>query len=293
MIIQNWWRKSKIPKKKLPGPWRLPIIGSVHHLTSGTPHRVLRNLSQKYGPIMYLQLGEVPTVVVSSPHMAKQILKTHDLTFASRSISMLGKILCYNCTDIAFSPYGDYWRQMRKLSILELLSAKMVKSFSSVRQDELSNLLSSIDSMVGSPINLTDKILWFMNSVTCRSAFGKICKDRDELIMLIHRALSLSSGFELADLFPSKTFLHGISGMESKLMKARNKVDIFLDDIIKVHRGNRANGNSCNGESGVEDLIDVFLRVIEGGGFQFPLTNDNIKAVILVSVYLLFLTTIC
>ncbi|KAK4713025.1 hypothetical protein R3W88_018932 [Solanum pinnatisectum] len=282
MIIQNWSRNSKTLKKKLPpGPWRLPIIGSVHHLTRGTPHRVLRNLSQKYGPIMYLQLGEVPTVVVSSPHMAKQILKTHDLAFASRSVTMLGKILCYNSTDIAFSPYGDYWRHMRKLTVLELLSAKMVKSFSSIRHNELSNLLSSIDSMVGSPINLSEKLFWFMNASTCRSTFGKACKNQNELVTLIQQAMSLSGGFELADLFPSKTFLHGISGMESKLMKARNKVDILLDNIINVHRENHTNGKNCNGESGTEDLIDVFLRVMESGEFQFPLTNDNIKAVIL------------
>ncbi|CAN4113098.1 unnamed protein product [Withania somnifera] len=230
---------------------------------------------------MYLQLGEVSTVVVSSPHMAKKILKTHDLAFASRPVTMLGKIICYNSTDIAFSPYGDYWRQMRKLSVLELLSAKMVKSFSPIRQDELSNLLSSIESMVGSPINLSDKLVWFMNAATCRSTFGKLCKDQNELITLLHRAQSLSGGFELADLFPSKTFLHGISGMESKLMKARNKVDTVLDNIINVHRENRANGKNCNGEFGAEDLIDVFLRVMESGEFQFPLTIDNMKAVIL------------
>ncbi|PHT42452.1 hypothetical protein CQW23_16477 [Capsicum baccatum] len=213
--------------------------------------------------------------------MAKQILRTHDLAFASRPVTMLGKIICYNCKDIAFSPYGDYWRQMRKLTVLELLSAKMVKSFSSIRHDELSHLLSTIESMVGSPINLSDKFFWFMNSATCRSTFGEACKDQNGLIMLIHRALSLSGGFELADLFPSRTFLHGISGMKSKLVETRKKVDVVLDNIITVHRENRANGKNCNGESGTEDLIDVFLRVMENGEFQFPLTDDNIKAVIL------------
>ncbi|KAL3341669.1 hypothetical protein AABB24_025937 [Solanum stoloniferum] len=282
LLIQKWSNSKTLQKKLPPGPWRLPIIGSVHHLTNGVPHRVLKNLSQKYGPIMYLQLGEVPTVVVSSPHMAKQILKTHDLAFASRPETMMGKIICYDCKDIAFSPYGDYWRHMRKLSTLELLSAKMVKSFSPIRQEELSRLLSSIGSMdVDSPINLPEKLLWFMNAATCRSAFGNICKDQKELITLIHQAQSLSGGFELADLFPSKKFLHGISGMKSKLMKARNKVDVVLDDIINVHRENRANGKSCNGESGAEDFIDVFLRIMESGEFPFPLTNDNIKAVIL------------
>ncbi|XP_059283660.1 premnaspirodiene oxygenase-like [Lycium ferocissimum] len=279
LLVQKW-RKSKtlLP----PGPWRLPIIGSVHHLTSGLPHRVLKNLSQKYGPIMYLQLGEVPTVVVSSSHMAKKILKTHDHVLASRPETMMGKIICYNCKDIAFSPYGDYWRHMRKLTVLELLSAKMVKSFSPIRQDELSNLLSSIRSMdLESPINLAEKLLWFMNAATCRSAFGNVCKDQNELIKLIHQAQSLSGGFELADLFPSKKFLHGLSGMESKLMKARNKIDVVLDNIINVHRENHTNGRSCNGESGVENLVDVFLRVMERGEFPVSLTNDNIKAVIL------------
>ncbi|XP_059309840.1 premnaspirodiene oxygenase-like [Lycium ferocissimum] len=285
-LIQKLRIKTKKGHNKKilpPGPWRLPIIGSVHHFTKGLPHHVLKNLSQKFGPIMYLQLGEVPTVVVSSPHMAQKFLKTHDLAFASRSQSMVGKIFCYGCTDIAFSPYGDYWRHMRKLCIMELLSAKMVKSFSPIRQDELSSLISSIKSMENLPINMSEKLFWFMNSVTCRSSFGKTCKDQNEvMINLIHRVLILAGGFELADLFPSKKFLSGISGMGSKLIEARNKIDAVLDKVIDVHRENRANGKKFNAECGIdEDLIDVFFRVMETGELPFTLTNDNIKAVII------------
>ncbi|XP_006367128.2 premnaspirodiene oxygenase-like isoform X2 [Solanum tuberosum] len=276
-------KKSRNKKILPPGPWRLPIIGSVHHLTKGIPHHVLKNLSQKFGPIMYLQLGEVPTIVVSSPHMAQKIMKTHDLAFASRSQTMLGKIFCYDCTDIAFSPYGEYWRHMRKLCIMELLSGKMVKSFSPIRLDELSSLVSSIKSMENTPINVSEKLFWFMNSVTCRSSFGKACKDQNEaMISLIHGVLSLAGGFELADLYPSKKFLSGISGMGSKLIEARNKVDTVLDKVIDVHRENHANGKKCNAECGSnEDLIDVFFRVMGTGELPFTLTNNNIKAVIL------------
>uniref|UniRef100_A0A3Q7FHV8 Uncharacterized protein n=1 Tax=Solanum lycopersicum TaxID=4081 RepID=A0A3Q7FHV8_SOLLC len=119
---------------------------------------------------------------------------------------MMGKIICYDCKDIAFSPYGDNWRHMQQLS------AKMVKTFSLIRQEEHSTLLSSIASMdVDSPINLPQKLLWCMNA--SMSAFGNVCKDQKELITLIHQAQSLSGGFQLADFFPSKKFLNGTSGM--------------------------------------------------------------------------------
>eukprot|EP01018_Ginkgo_biloba_P010784 Gb_38472 [translate_table: standard] len=79
------------------------------------PHRKLQELSKKYGPIMFLRLGSVPTVVASSQEMAKKFLKTHDLIFASRPATCVGKNMFYNSTDLGFSPYRPYWRQMRKI----------------------------------------------------------------------------------------------------------------------------------------------------------------------------------
>ncbi|KAK6791056.1 hypothetical protein RDI58_010137 [Solanum bulbocastanum] len=195
-------------------------------------------------------------------------------------MTMLRKIFCYDCTDIAFSAYGEHWRHMRKLCIMELLSAKMVKLFSPIILDELSSLILSIKSMENTPINVSEKLFWFMNSVTCRSSFGKACKDQNEaMISLIHGVLSLAGDFELADLYPSKKFL---SGMGSKLIEARNKVDALLDKVIDVHQENHANGKKCNAECGNnEDLIDVFFRVMGTGELPFTLTNNNIKAVIL------------
>ncbi|KAJ8541588.1 hypothetical protein K7X08_002404 [Anisodus acutangulus] len=275
--------QSKTLNKKLPpGPWRLPFIGNLHQLMTGLlPHHTLRNLSQKYGPLAYLQLGEISAIVVSSPEMAKEIMKTQDVRFATRPPSMAGSIIFYNYSDIALCPYGDYWRNMRKICVLELLSAKMVKSFNSIRQEEMSSLVSSIiNSKPGLLVNLSDKISWFTGSVTCRSAFGKVVHDQDKLIMLVKEAISLSAGFDVADLFPSLKWLHRISGMKSRLLKAHKNVDVILEKLINEHRENRANGKKGNGESGGEDLIDVLLRVMESGEFGIPIKNENIKAIV-------------
>ena len=110
--------KSNRNRLKLPpGPRPWPLIGNLN-LLGNLPHHSLTALARKYGPIMFLRLGSIPTVVASSPAMAKEFLKTHDLVFANRPNCAHGKYVCYDHKDLAFSPYGEYWRQMRKLCTL-------------------------------------------------------------------------------------------------------------------------------------------------------------------------------
>lgn len=76
------------------GPLGLPLIGHLH-MFEKLPHRTLFKLSQKYGPIMSLRLGSVPTIVVSSPAAAELFLKTNDAIFANRPKSQAANQLWY------------------------------------------------------------------------------------------------------------------------------------------------------------------------------------------------------
>ncbi|KAJ0809493.1 putative cytochrome P450 [Helianthus annuus] len=101
----------KLTKKSTPnlppGPWKLPLIGSIHHLGSALPHQRLRDLADKYGPLMHLQLGELSVVVVSSPETAKEVMKTHDLNFADRPSVYASSVICNGATNFTFAAYGD------------------------------------------------------------------------------------------------------------------------------------------------------------------------------------------
>jgi hypothetical protein len=69
---------------------------------------------------MLLRLGAVPTLVVSSPRAAEAVLRTHDHVFASRPRSVVSDIIMYGSSDAAFAPYGEYWRQEKKLKCFYL-----------------------------------------------------------------------------------------------------------------------------------------------------------------------------
>ncbi|VAH25100.1 unnamed protein product [Triticum turgidum subsp. durum] len=123
---------------RLPSPpSRLPVIGHLH-LVGSLPHISLRDLAAKHGRdgLMLLRLGAVPTLVVSSPSAAEAVLRTHDHVFASRPYSAVTEILFYGPTDAAFSPYGEHWRQVKKIATTHLLTNKKVRSYRYAREHE-------------------------------------------------------------------------------------------------------------------------------------------------------------
>ncbi|KAG8658356.1 desmethyl-deoxy-podophyllotoxin synthase [Manihot esculenta] len=274
-ILHNL-KNAKLP----PGPWKLPLIGNLHQLVGSLPHHSLRNLANEYGPLVHLQLGQVSVVVISSPDMAKEVMKTHDVIFAYRPNLLAGRIMSYDSTNIAFSPYGNYWRQLRKICVMELLSPGRVQSFRSIREDDVASLTKTISSSAGSPINLAEKVFSMIYSITARAAFGEKCKDQEEFMSLILRSATLAGGFCLGDMYPSVKVLQVISGMKPKLEKLHKEMDKILDNILKEHREEKLAAKASDEEAS-EDLVDILLRFQEQGDLEFSLTDNNIKAVIL------------
>ncbi|XP_044410288.1 cytochrome P450 71D6-like [Triticum aestivum] len=99
VVLLHILRLSLQPKvRNPPGPWKLRVIGSMHHLVNVLPHRALRALASIHGPLMMLQLGETRLVVVSSREMAREVLRTHDANFATRPRLLTGELLVYDCS---------------------------------------------------------------------------------------------------------------------------------------------------------------------------------------------------
>lgn len=279
-ILFNLLKKSNNSKFNLPpGPKQLPLIGNIHQLYGGLIHHILGDLAKKFGPLMHLQIGEVSTVVISSPEVAKEVFRTHDILFSQRPSNLIAlKVISYDFTDIIFSTYGNYWRQLRKICVMELLSLKRVQTFRSIREEEVMNFINLIFSYKGKIINLSKLIFSLTYSVTSRAAFGKRNRFQEKFINLVKENIKLAEGFSIADMFPSIKFLQLISGMRYKLERTHYEIDQILESIVNEHREN----HHSSGE-GKEDLVDVLLNIQKRGDFEGPLTDTSIKAVIYVS----------
>uniref|UniRef100_J3LAC6 Cytochrome P450 n=1 Tax=Oryza brachyantha TaxID=4533 RepID=J3LAC6_ORYBR len=248
-----------------PGPGALPVIGPLHHLLGGgLPHRRMLDLARRHGPLMLLRLGEVRTVVASSAGGAPEIMKTHDVAFAARPMGPLTRLWYQDAGGgVVFAPYGDGWRQLRKICTVELLSSGRVHSFRPVREAEVGRLLRSVVAAAAAPVNLTSGIAAYVFDSTVRAIIGsRPFMERDEYLQMLRDATTAVPGMGLPDLFPSSRLAMRVSRMPAHL----------------EHQEFRPAGQ---GAEKAEDLVDVLLRLQKEADFQYPLTTDNIKFVLL------------
>ncbi|KAL1538030.1 salviol synthase-like [Salvia divinorum] len=241
-------------------------------LRAAYPHRLFRDLAAAHGPLMHLQLGELHFLIVSSAEFAKEAMRTHDTNFANRPLMLASEELAYNSTGITFSPYGDYWRQLRKICTVELLGGRRVRSFRRIREEESMNTCRWIASRRGSAIDLSERLYLSSFDVVVRAAVKANAKERKIMVSTFMESVKLASGFLMADLYPSVKLLPLITGARFKIRRIRREVDEVLDGIIEQHRAAGDDGDDAK----FEGFLDILLKFEKDG----TLTTDNVKAVL-------------
>lgn len=68
--------------------------------------------------------------------MAKELFRTNDTVFASRPLRLAGKIYSGG-KNVATTPYGPYWRELRKVFATELFSNRRHASHQKGRTEEI------------------------------------------------------------------------------------------------------------------------------------------------------------
>ncbi|KAK3018104.1 hypothetical protein RJ639_004789 [Escallonia herrerae] len=267
--------------RSAPGPPGLPFIGNLHQLDNSSLHRYLWQLSKKYGPIMSLRLGLVPTLVISSARMAKEVFKTHDLVFSGRPSLRGQQKLSYNGIDMAFSPYNDSWRELRRVYVLHLFSPKRDKSFRLIRQEEVSRMINKISKLAISSklANLSEMLATFTSNIITRIALGKQYDDDGHearrFLEMGRESRAVFMTFFISDYFPPLGWLDRSTRSYYRLQKKFKETDIFYQELIDEHL------NPERPKSTQEDIIDILLQLRKDQSSSFNLTMDHIKAMLM------------
>ncbi|KAL6620534.1 hypothetical protein ACP70R_035673 [Stipagrostis hirtigluma subsp. patula] len=194
--------------------------------------------------------------------------------------------MLWGCRDMGFSAYGERWRQLRRIAVTNLLSAKRVDSFRAIREEEVASLMSRIraasatnddggrDTRRG--INMTEFIVGLSNAVISRSALGNKLGGMEPGMVheMFKEVNDLLETIAVSDVFPRLGWLDWVTGLNARTKKMASKLDDVLESALREHERSRLNDDE------VGDLLDDLLSILKDGSTEFKLDRTDVKGLV-------------
>ncbi|XP_031110328.1 cytochrome P450 CYP82D47-like [Ipomoea triloba] len=291
---------AKSQTRRLPpeagGAW--PIIGHLHIFSgSSLPHIVLGDMAEKYGPAFTIRIGVHRGLVISDWKLAKELTTAHDVHISSRPKSRAAKHLGYNNFLLAFTPYGPYWRDIRKLISTELLSNRRLEQLKHIRAAEVETSVKELYKLWTENKNsdpsghvLMEMKKWFgdltlnmvLQMVVGKRIFGMATDCDEKEGRLCQRVLrdfvKFLGVFVPADALPFLGWLD-IGGYEKTMKKVAKEMDSLVDEWLQEHRRKKdAKGDESTVCDDEKDFMDAMLSRIEGIDLNGCSADTAIKA---------------
>ncbi|KAF4396578.1 hypothetical protein G4B88_028892 [Cannabis sativa] len=285
-VVFSFKTKKRHYKNLPPTPPSLPIIGHLH-LVKPPLHRALRNLSTKYGDVFSLGFGFRQVVVVSSPSVVEECFTKNDVVLANRPQLLAAKHIGYNSTNMVDTPYGDHWRNLRRIGATEIFSSGRLNLFVGIRRDEVKRLLFKLSHHKDwQKVELKSMLQELLYNILMRMVAGKRCDNND--MRYLESCIRACRSRELGgDFLP---FLNWIpNSFEKKVKKVGKKLDSLVEGLIKEHRSSRdKNRNTIiehllslqesQPEYYTDQIIKGFVLVIFAAGMDTSATLEWVMA---------------
>ncbi|KAL0331404.1 UNVERIFIED_CONTAM: cytochrome [Sesamum angustifolium] len=284
-------RKLVKPSKQRPflppGPLGLPIVGYLPFLRKDLHHQ-FTELAGKYGSIYKLWIGNKLCTVISSPSLIKEVVRDHDTIFANRDITVAARIGSYGFNDIAWSPYGSQWRNLRKLFVREMLSNTNLVASYNLRKDEVRKAVEEIYSNSGRPIDICELAFKIDLNVIINLIWGGkihgMRRDRilADLLPVIAEMLDLLLKPNISDYFPILARFD-IQGVEKKMTSLLQRVDVITEDTIDERMKNSSEKSEAatTKKDGRTDFLQILVDLMQDENNKELLGKAQIKAMLI------------
>lgn len=269
-----------------PGAW--PIFGHLPLLAGRTPiARTLGALADKLGPVYALRLGARPAVVVSSWEAVKDCFTTNDRIFATRPNLAIGRYVGYDRAAFALAPHGPYWRDVRKMTTVELLSNSRLEALKHVRTSTVNSYIKYLHELCvrGGDGSTAVMDKWFEHlaiSINIRTVAGKRFSMESygesggeawRLKRVLRDMLFLGGVFVVSDAIPCLEWMD-LQGYLGRMKRAAKEINALLAKWLEEHVEKKA---AAEGEGGGEgDFMDVMLSNLAEDGAMSSSNRDTI-----------------
>ncbi|KAI3737188.1 hypothetical protein L2E82_27183 [Cichorium intybus] len=261
LITSHFRRKfSNLPPTVFPS---LPIIGHLY-LLKPPLYKTFAKITAKYGPIVLLQLGFRRVLLVSSPSLVEECFTKNDIILANRPRMLFGKIIGVDYTSLAWAPYGDNWRNLRRIASIEILSVHRLNEFHDIRAEEVRFL---IRKLVSSSHPVTMKLVCYeltlnvmMMMIAGKRYFGGDNPELDEegnrFREMLNETFILAGASNVGDYLPILSWF-GVKGLEKRLIALQKKRDAFFQGLIEEVRKSKRNDARNKRKTMIEVLLSL------------------------------------
>lgn len=151
-----------------PGPTPLPFIGNKLQLPKSKPWLQFQTWSKRYGPIFTIWIGRQPTIIISDPTVATELLESRSSKYSSRPRMVAMGELYWDNASVLVQPYGKDWSVRRKLLHLAL-TPRALRLYKPVQEAEASRLAVGL---LARPREYVGLIETFTSSVVFCVSYG-------------------------------------------------------------------------------------------------------------------------
>ncbi|XP_012851894.1 PREDICTED: premnaspirodiene oxygenase-like [Erythranthe guttata] len=286
-----WYIKYSLGKRTPPlppGPRGIPILGYLPFIgRSNNLFPKLTELGHKFGPIFKLNLGRKLCVVINSPSLAKEIVRTKDAVFSNRDASVANLAASYNASDVVFSETNSRWATMRKVFVREMMSTASLEASNELRANVVGKAVDYVRAHSGKPVKIgeltfrteLDVIMNMLWGGTIEGVKGEIIAA--EFFSVVSKIIDLLGKLNVSDFFPVLARFD-FQGVKREMEGYVKCVDRIFDDVIAQHEKKLSCGEIIK-KQGKKDFLQILLELQNNQDCgHISISHTQIKAIMMV-----------
>ncbi|KAJ7108066.1 cytochrome P450 [Mycena crocata] len=179
LLVLRPKKQKDLPPGPAPTSW---LVGNRNQVPPQKPWRWFQELNDQYGPVVYLQMGRTPTIVLGTAQAAWDILEKKSPVTSSRPRFIMGQEILSNNMRGLMSENGPFWRRWRRV----LHGSFMQKSSDTYKPIQSLESKQLMAELIKSPAKYRQHVERYATSVVVVVTYGRRVHDiyNDEVVCL-------------------------------------------------------------------------------------------------------------